>query len=183
MDNSSFLLQQFVTLRDEIKAIKARLFWIVAMGLFGVPLITYLVASCQRTQFLTAMIPYVVLVLIVMFIAEQSALMRAGQYIRRNVEPKVPEALGWETWLESHASIRLLDRHFFAVFVLVFFVYYFMSIGFAVQALWSEDVGATDWTRMIGTIAALVTYGIGAVWALSTLFHHWKSATRTSAPE
>ena len=38
MDKQEFLKEQFLTLRDEAKATKARLFWIVAMGLFGVPL-------------------------------------------------------------------------------------------------------------------------------------------------
>lgn len=178
MDSNDFLLQQFMTLRDEIKATKARIFWIVAMGLFGVPVITYLAERLEQAQVVTLMIPYVVIVLLVMFIAEHSALMRAGQYIRRNVEPKAGEALGWETWLEGHPGVRLLDKHFFAVFILVFFVYYFMSIGFAVQDLLVTV--AEDATRLWWLIAAVVTYGVGAIWALSTLLHHWRSATGTS---
>ncbi len=86
MNKDDFLLQQFITLRDEIKAIKARSFWIVVMGLFGVPIIMYLAESLPSAEFLTPMIPYVVLIVIVIFIAEQSALMRAGRYIRRRAE-------------------------------------------------------------------------------------------------
>ncbi|MCP4591447.1 MAG: hypothetical protein GY842_11940 [bacterium] len=181
MDDNSFLLQQFITLRDEIKTIKARLFWIVAMGLFGVPLITYLAESLGQTGLLMPMIPYVVLVVIVMFIAEQTALMRAGQYIRCNIEPKVTDALQWESWLEKRESVRMLDKHFFAVFVLVFFVYYFMAIGSAVRSLMAET--AEDASRQMWMIAAVVTYSIGGIWALSTLLHHWRSATGTSAEE
>jgi hypothetical protein len=181
MNDDEYLMQQFQTLRDEIKAIKARIFWIVAMGLFGVPVITYLAESLDDTRILAAMIPYVVIVLIVMFIAEHTALMRAGQYIRRNVEPKTDQALGWETWLESRRTFRLLDKHFFAVFVLVFFVYYFVSIGFALEGLWSEM--ALDARHQWWLFAAGVTYVIGLVWTLSTLLHHWKSATGTSAEE
>ncbi len=73
---------------------------------------------------------------------------------------------------------------FFAVFVLVFFVYYFMSIGFAVENLMSQAADDPDnRKRQWWMIAAIVTYGIGAVWALSTLLHHWRSATGTSAEQ
>jgi hypothetical protein len=178
MDKNEFLRHQFVTLREEIKAIKARLFWIVAMGLFGLPVVTYLAASAERSPYLLPMVPYLVIVLIVMFLAEQNALMRAGRYIRETVEPEIAHSPGWEAWLESRSDLRLLDRHFFAVFTIVFFVYYFMTIGMAVQHLWSESQGepALQWW----TIAALVTYGIGAVWAVSSLLHHWRSCTGTS---
>jgi len=181
MDDKDLLLQQFNTLRGEIKATKTRIFWIVALGLFGVPLITFLAESREQAEFVTPMIPYVVIVLIVMFIAEHTALMRAGQYIRCNIEPRSNETLGWETWLEGHPGVRLLDKHFFAVFVLVFFVYYFMSIGFAVRTLWLA--GAEEPSRMWWSIAAGVTYVIGLFWTLSTLLHHWRSATGTSFEE
>ena len=181
MENNALILQQFITLREEIKATKARIFWIVAMGLFGVPLITYLAESIKGALFLTPMVPYVVLVLIVMFIAEHTALMRAGQYIRRKIEPNSNQAIEWETWLESNTSARLLDKHFVAVFVLVFFVYYFMSIGFAIQTLQSDQGG--DPLPLAWTIAAGVTYVVGLIWTLSTLLQHWKSATGTTAME
>ncbi|MCK4658590.1 MAG: hypothetical protein KAV82_03625 [Phycisphaerae bacterium] len=178
MDNNDILMQQFLTLRDEIKATKARIFWVVSLGLFGVPIITYFAESLDNPQFLPTMIPYVVIVLIVKFISEQNALMRAGQYIRRNIEPKTEGSLGWEAWLEGQGHLRVLDKHFFAVFILVFFVYYFMSIGYAVQVLWSDE--ALEPGHIWWTIAAIVTYGIGGIWALSTLLHHWKSVTGTS---
>jgi uncharacterized membrane protein len=176
MDQSEFLKQQFSTIREEIKAIKSRLFWTVAMGLFGVPIITFMAEYTGK--FVSLLIPYLVLVIILMFLAEQSALMRAGRYIRQVIEPNVDTSLGWEAWLESRSDLRLMDRHFVACFIIVFFVYYFMTIGVAMQKLWAdmqESVSGRYW--MIG---AMVTYTIGAIWALSTLLHHWRSATRTS---
>jgi hypothetical protein len=176
MDRSEFLMQHFHTLRDEIKAIKSRSFWIVAMGLFGVPVLTYM--ATEASKFVALLVPYLVLVIIVMFLAEQNALMRAGRYIRQVIEPHVADTVGWEAWLESRGDLRLMDRHFFACFILVFFLYYFMAIGNAMQILLpaiERSEGEAVWL-----IGAAVTYGIGAVWALSTLIHHWRSCVGTS---
>ncbi len=176
MEKSEFLKHQFSTIRDEIKAIKARIYWTVVMGLFGVPLLTYVAAQAEK--FVSLLIPYLVLVIILLFLAEQSALMRAGRFIRQVIEPNIDSPVGWETWLESRSDLRLMDRHFVACFIIVFFVYYFMSIGFAMQTLW----GDMEHTRAAGywLIGAIVTYAIGAVWALSTLLQHWRAATRTT---
>jgi len=177
MDKKEFLREQFITLRDEAKATKARLFWILALGLFGVPLITYLAENAERCQFLSPMIPYLVIVLLVMFLAEQNALMRAGRYVREQIEPNVGHSPGWEAWLETSPMLRLMDKHLFAVFTLVFFAYYFMSIGFAIQTLWSEvgrDSAFVGWL-----IGAAVTYAIGGVWGVFTLLHHWRTVTTT----
>lgn len=176
MESDAFLLHQFNTIREEIHAVKARSFWIVALGLFGVPLITFL--ACYTDKFVSLLIPYVVLVTIILFVAEQSALMRCGRYIRQVIEPKFSELQGWESWLESRHELRLMDRHFFACFIIVFFVYYFITIGVAMQTLWAameETVSGKYWV-----FGAMASYAIGAVWAVTTLLHHWRSATGTS---
>jgi hypothetical protein len=176
MESDAFLLHQFNTIRDEIKAVKARSFWIVAIGLFGVPIITFLAGFTEK--FVSLLVPYVVLVTIILFVAEQSALMRCGRYIRQVIEPNFKSIVGWEAWLESRKDLRLMDRHFFACFIIVFFVYYFMTIGVAMQTLWSEvDQSQSGQYWLYG---AMVSYLIGAIWATITLLHHWRSATGTS---
>ncbi len=177
MDSNEFLKEHFKTLREEIKAIKSRSFWILAMGLFGVPVITYL--ARDATKFVSLLVPYLVLVLIIMFLAEQNALMRAGRYIRENIEPNVGGMNGWETWLESRSDLRLMDRHLLGCFILVFFLYYAMAIGNALQTL-SPEMSRDDLTSQFWFFGAAVTYTIGAVWALSTLIHHWRSCVGTS---
>lgn len=176
MDKNVFLQESFSTLREEIKATKARIFWIVAMGLFGVPIVVKLAEDADK--FVSLLVPYLVLVVIVMFLAEQNALMRAGSYIRQVIEPNVDAPVGWEAWLGARSELRLMDKHFVACFILVFFVYYFMAVGRALQTLMPDlerdEAGAKWWL-----IGASVTYGIGAVWALSTLLHHWRSCTTT----
>lgn len=175
MDRNEFLKHHFMTLRDEIKSIKSRSFWIVAMGLFGVPVLSYMTA--ESSKYVSMLIPYLVLVLIIMFLAEQNALMRAGRYIRQMIEPSIADTVGWEAWLESRSDLRMMDRHLLACFILVFFLYYFMAIGNALQTIYRDEGGDT---RNLWLIGAAVTYGIGAIWALSTLIHHWRSCVGTT---
>lgn len=178
MDNSSFAREQFLTLREEIKQTKSRLFWISAMGLFGVPLLTIFASQVERERFVALLVPYFVLVIILMFLAEQNALMRAGRFIRERLEKDAGAPSGWEAWLESRPDLRLMDRHFFAGFIIVFFVYYFMTIGLALQGLWVEK--DRDSVAMSWLIGAIATYAIGAIWALATLIQHWRSCVGTS---
>jgi hypothetical protein len=177
MDAGRFSREQFLTLREEIKNTKSRLFWISAMGLFGVPLLTIFASQVERERFVALLVPYFVLVIILMFLAEQNALMRAGRFIRERVE-KDTGPNGWEGWLESRPDLRLMDRHFFACFIIVFFVYYFMTIGLALQGLWMEK--DRDSVAMSWLVGAVATYAIGAIWALATLIQHWRSCVGTS---
>lgn len=181
MERQAFLQSTFETLRDEIKATKARLFWIVAMGLFGVPVIVALAVNEKlaegTSKFVSLLIPYLVLVLIIMFLSEQNALMRAGRYLKEHVEPNVDNVTGWETWLGRHDDLRLMDKHLFACFTLVFFLYYFMAVGLALQTLVPSEPSDTNRYWLIG---ASTTYAIGAIWALFTLLAHWRSCTTTT---
>jgi len=192
MEKSEFLKESFCTIREEIKATKARIYWTVAMGLFGVPVLVWLAQSAQNAEaaggaegtakFVSLLVPYLVLVVIVLFLSEQNALMRAGSFVRQVIEPKVDESSGWEAWLGKRAEWRLMDKHFFACFMLVFFLYYFMSVGLALQSLMPSTQHEASTTANYWLIGASVTYAIGAIWALSTLLQHWRSCT-TTGPE
>jgi hypothetical protein len=123
--------------------------------------------------------PYFVLLLILSFIAEQNAMMRAGRYIREQVESASGVPLGWEGWLESRPAYRHMESHFFAAFIIIFFLFYFLSVGMAMQLLWGQagsDLSGQYWYWLYGAIG---TYAVGAVWAVSTLVHHWKSSVST----
>lgn len=180
MNADEFQRDEFLTLRDEIKSTKARLFWIVTIGLVGVPLLTYL--GSRADLYVRMLLPYSVLVLIVLFLAEQSSMMRAGRYIRERIEKEGNRPAGWESWIESRSEFRLADRHFLACTLIVFFVYYFVTIGMAMDMLLREE--SRD---MFGRIkywywfyGALATYAIGTIWVVLTLIHHWRSSVSTS---
>ena len=104
MNVERFHRDEFLTLREEIKASRSRLFWIVTMGLFGVPILSYLAYDAAKLVWL--LVPYSVLLLIVMFVLEQSNMMRAGRYIRERIELGTFKIEGWEAWLETASRRR-----------------------------------------------------------------------------
>jgi hypothetical protein len=180
MDEHDFLRQQYITLRDEIRATKQRAFLIVLLGLIAVPVVAWL-AESQGLSYVGPMLPFLVLVLTVLYFVEQNALMRCGQFIRCAIEPQIKNAPGWETWLESKPDLRTMDKYFGGCFLIVFFVFYFLAVGLAVHQLWisgaAEAVEGINWRVTAGG----VTYAIGAVWMFITLLHHWRSCTTTAA--
>lgn len=180
MDTSYFRRDEFLTLREEIKATRARLFWIVAMGLFGVPMLSYF---ANEVRYVWLLVPYSVLLLIVVFVLEQSNMMRAGRYIRIRLESETFQVEGWETWLESNLSTRLIEKGFVACFIIIFFVYYVMTIAMAVQRLLEDarsDPSGQYWYWLWGSAA---TYLIGAIWAMISLVQHWRATVSTQENE
>ncbi len=178
MDHNDFITQQFISLRREIEGQQARLFWIVVIGFLGLPFLSYLLLGANNRNWI--ILPFFVLVLIVLFLAQQSQMMRAGRYIREFLERNVDFSPGWETWLESRPELRLMDRHFSACFIVIFFVYYFLSIALALDRLWmeaAEDTSGTYWYYFFG---AAGVYIITTAWGFAALFHHWKSSTSTA---
>jgi hypothetical protein len=172
---------EFLSLRDEIKSTKARLFWIVAIGLIGVPLLTYLASKSEF--YVSLLLPYSVLLLIVVFLAEQSSMMRAGRYIRERIESMGgADTPHWEGWIESRPQFRLVDRHYVACFLVVFFLYYFMTVAVVSNLILDKDEGDMTGRRiyLYWFGAALVTYLIGAMWAIVTLLQHWRSTVSTA---
>jgi hypothetical protein len=181
MDTKATLRDEFMSLREEIKATKARLFWILVVGLVGVPILTYLASRAEFYVWL--LLPYSVLLLIIVFLAEQSSMMRAGRYIRECIEKTGDDGPRWEGWIESRHQFRLVDRHYVACFLIVFFLYYFMTVGVVANLILNKEAtdmsgGRTYWYWFYG---ALATYAIGAVWAIATLFSHWRATVSTMA--
>ncbi len=179
MEGAATQRDEFMTLREEIRATRARLFRILMVGLIGVPLLTYVAA--QAEFYVGLLVPYSVLLLIVVFLAEQSSMMRAGRYIREHIEGEGGDGPRWETWIESRPQFRLVDRHYVACFLIVFFLYYFMTVGQVIKLILDKertDMSGTQyyWYWLYG---AMVTYALGAIWAMTTLVTHWRSTVST----
>jgi len=178
MDHNEFITQQFIALRREIEGRQARLFWIVVIGLLGLPFLSCFVLGANSRSWI--ILPFFVQALIILFLAQQSQMMRAGRYIREFLERDVDFSPGWETWLESRSELRLMDRHFSACFIVIFFVYYFLSIALALHRLWmdaAKDPSGTYWCCLFG---AAGVYTITTIWGFATLLCHWKSSTSTA---
>lgn len=178
MDRLEFYRHEFVALRAEIQSRQNRMFWTVIIGLLGMPVLSYLAMGAGTVM--SPVLPLFVLVVIVLFLAEQNAMMRAGRYIRENIERLNGADPGWETWLESRMEYRLMEKHFSACFITIFFVFYFVSIAVSASNLWIRAVGDDSgyyWTWFYGAVGV---YLLSTLWVLATLVHHWKSSVSTA---
>ena len=132
MDESQFLMEEYKTLREEIRETKARIFKLVGFGIFAVP-VAHFVAQTYRLDVVILSLPLLVIVVALLYLSENHALMRCGCYIRehiepkvedtigevillekgsdRSIEPKVKDTIGWETWLENGFGRRTVDKY------------------------------------------------------------------------
>ena len=111
MPTDEFMKQQFLTLRDEIRESKARIFWLLIIGIVLVMVAGYLAAE-HPNAFANAAIPFLLLALMLSFISEQNNIARAGRYLRESVEPQIENMMGWEHWLETKPRLREVDHAF-----------------------------------------------------------------------
>src|ERR1043165_6479508 len=109
--SDEFMKQQFLTLRDEIRESKARIFWLLIIGIVLVMVSGYLAAE-HPNAFANAAIPFLLLGLMLSFISEQNNIPRAGRYVREAVEPHSESLVGWERWLETKPRLREVDHSF-----------------------------------------------------------------------
>ena len=179
MDASEFLKEQFLVLRREIDARQTRIFWTVIIGLLGMPTLTYLARDADALAWLA--IPFLVLVIIVLFLAEQNAMMRCGRFIREKIESNPDLVPGWEFWLESRQEYRRMERNFVGCFIVIFFLYYFLAMAMALYRLWGEVTNDPSGHYRYWLYGTLVAYAIGALWAILNLIHHWRFSVSTTA--
>ncbi len=139
MDRQEFLKQQYITLREEIRETKDRIFKTMGFGLIVVPGSNFL-AHAYQLDTITLSLPILVIVVALLYLSEENALMRCGRYIRYHIEPTVVDTVGWEQWLEksSNEDARSVDKHVSYAFYLLFFVYFvgsvFVAGRFAINA-------------------------------------------------
>jgi len=170
MPPEEFMKQQYITLRDEIRSCKIRMFWILVLGTLLIPAVGF-AASEFRSVFASASIPFIILVLMLAFIMEQNNIIRAGRYLKEHVEPHLDDVTTWEQWLSSNSKLRDIDRYFFISLLLVFLLFYTVGAGAAIEGL------ATTWPEHYWYAA--IGYGIGWVWFAIVLLLHWHSCTTT----
>jgi hypothetical protein len=170
MPIEEFMKQQYLTLRDEIRASKARIFIILVLGTMVIPAVGY-AALASNAVFASASMPFIILVLMLAFVMEQNSIIRAGTYLKHHVEPHMEGITTWEAWLEGNKSLRDTDRYFFGTFLLVFFVFYAIGTGSALESL-NGQYPEQGW---YGGAA----YAIGGLWFAIVLFRHWHACTAT----
>lgn len=172
-----FSKQQYISLRAEISESKARVFWLLLVGMLLVLIAGYF-AAAYPAAFANASIPFLLLALMLSFIAEESNISRAGRYLREVVEPKLREATGWEHWLESQGErYRQVDRAFVVGFSMIFLTFFVITASMTIRQL---DLAGY---RQEFVWTAGIAYVLGAVCVVYVLMRHWTASTKPSTEE
>ncbi len=172
----------FATLRDEIKATKARIFVLLMTGIIGAPVLTYCVASTDY-HILKMVAPLVLLLLLVLYLSEQTMLMRAAQYIRKHVET---DDTDWEHWVGSF-HLRSTERQLFAMFIVVGLFLFTILTMIAMKELRqiSDDYPGIQFNSFFNIYfwkyGVMGFYILATIWALATLARFWHTAVDTHA--
>ena len=132
MTRADFVEHEYLTLRDEIKDSKERLFRLAGLALIGPPSVYAFVEAQGLSSLAIMALPLLVCALVLLYVAESHAIMRCGRYIKTRIEGQQDangELLeGWETWLEKHAKgerdRRIVDKCIAYFFYTIFFLYY-----------------------------------------------------------
>jgi hypothetical protein len=170
-----FLLEQFKALREEILGKIERVVRIQLIGITAIPL----VIGAGEKYDLTAVIaagPIVTIVFALILLYEQNGIMRAGRYIRQQLEPalRTQKVLGWEEWLEHHPVNRKAERFFAWSTPIAFSLYYIGGTFLAYQALSQQYAPAVATTVLALYAGAFVV----ALYLVVTNF-----VTGTRAPD
>ena len=154
MASDEFMKQQFLTLREEIRDSKARIFWLLIIGMFLVMAAGYLAAE-HPSAFANAAIPFLLLGLMLSFVSEQNNIARAGRYLREVVETRMENVVGWEHWLETKPRLREVDHSFVLGFSVLFLIFFAITTSLTLVQLDKRATSSTfgpprlrtDWGR------------------------------------
>jgi uncharacterized membrane protein YfcA len=172
MPTEEFMKQQYLTLRDEIRESKARIFWLLIMGILLVLTAGYLAAE-HPNAFANAAIPFLLIALMLSFVSEQNNIARAGRYLRETVEPTIQDVVGWEHWLESKPKLREVDHQYVIGFTVLFFIFFAITTSLTLTQLDKRAHEFYVW-------AAAVAYSLSALCIAYVFWRHYTSSTATS---
>ena len=172
MTDDEFTRQQYLTLCDEIRTAKARIFWLMIIGIGLVFAGGYLAARVP-SAFTNAAIPFLLIALMLSYISEQNNIARAGRYIREVIEPRFGHLDGWERWLESKPTLREVDHYFVVGFSVLFLIFFAAATSLSLKSI---DMHA----HQTYVAAAAIAYGLGAALITYVLWRHWRSASAGS---
>lgn len=174
MDKQEFLKQQFLTLREEIKESKARVFKTLGFGLVVVPA-SHFLAQTYKVDSIILSVPALVIVVALAYLAESNSIMRCGRYIKLYIEPEIDGIIGWEKWLETPDlfETRDVDKYLSYCFYLLFFVY-FIGAAFNGARFALENYGQITTGILVGVYVAI------GIWFVIYLIKHIRTSTSTN---
>ena len=142
METGKFIELEYLTLRKEIESSKANMFKLAIGGGTAVPIAQYF-AHTYAIGEITLALPLMVVVLVLLFLAENHAVMRAGTYTLQEIEPRILGINGWETWLSTtnkNISTRTVDKLVIVAFSVLASSYFLVSVVLAMRYV-DEEFG------------------------------------------
>lgn len=168
MTNDELHKQQYLALRDEIRDSKARIFWLLILGI-GLVMVSGYLAAEHPSAFANAAIPLLLIALMLSFIAEQNNVSRAGRYVREVIESRADDLPGWEHWLELKKPVREVDHLFVVGFSVLFLAFFAITTSLTLRQLDVRGHETLLW-------CAASAYVLGAVLIVYVLWRHWRSS-------
>jgi uncharacterized membrane protein YfcA len=169
MPTEEFMKQQYLTLRDEIRESKARIFWLLIIAMILVMAAGYLAAEYPNA-FANAAIPFLLIGLMLSYVSEQNNIARAGRYLRETIEPSVQNVVGWEHWLESKPKLREVDHQFVIGLSVLFLIFFAITTSLTLTQLDKHAAEIYVW-------AAAIAYLLGAICTAYIFWRHYSSST------
>jgi|GEM_PF-1874773 len=184
MDKDNLIPLVYSALREEIKDSKARIF--ISMG-FGVTAVPSAIQIFKDVPIILSLLPFIVSALILNIISEKINIAKCASYIRKEIESKITDFVGWETWLEDviHTDnvYRKSDRYFKYSILMLFFIYYVGSVIYFIYKIGSDRIVygiSTDLFKIIVSIIYLI-FGVYMLYTMKkqikvlvsgNIFHH-----------
>lgn len=135
-----FFELQYTTLRKEIEDTHSRMFTLLIGGSALVPAAQF-VSEAFKAGIVLFALPFLVVILVLLFLSQNIAIMRCGQFIRECIEPQANGIQGWEAWEEETKEKnqpidrRVVDKLVMLSFYALFGVYYIVSSYLGVKAV------------------------------------------------
>ena len=170
----------FQTLREEIHDAKARLNFLIVLGLIGAPVLAYFATTSGTPGKLNVLLiisPLMLLLLLAHYFGEQMTIMRAGRYIFQQVEKSDED---WEHWIDRMRG-ELNEPPLFTLFLMATLCFSTLMGTLAVLNLINLDkLQMSVLMHQICVIGIPTIYGVCLVWILVVLVRFWHGAFKAT---
>jgi uncharacterized membrane protein YfcA len=178
---AEFRKLEYEALRSEILAAQERNFRTMMLGIIAAPAAKFVIDAVKAPLF-TTVLPFLVIIIALRYLADNHGIMRCGRYIKEHIEQYV-ERNGWETWLERPAEgdLRRTEMYLSTAFLLLFFLYYVATSFVGATYIWE-----TFNLRFpkFNAAAYVATIGVGVAYFVIGYYvgRHILEALRVSVP-
>jgi len=172
--------QYFISLRKEILQTRARIYRTLLVGIIGAPILTYYALQVDTHFMVLLLAPFLVLMIMMLYISEQASMMQLGRFIKEKIEKGED---GWEHWLSAKRDTAP-EPQIFHTFAFLCVIFYIMLVCLAFQRF-TQMKGAGNpqgfdlfmfefWRYGMPILYILATF-----WVFFTLTHFWRTSLKT----